>query len=58
MLRPIYSGINTEDGYRKRTNKELHIRYKELEITSAIEFQRLKWLGHIVEVWKWTECPK
>lgn len=39
MLRVIYVEINTEDGWRRRTNKELAMIYKEPKITSIINLQ-------------------
>lgn len=47
MLRSIYGGIKTEEGWRRRTNKELKQLYDEPSITTFIRVQRLRWLGQV-----------
>lgn len=47
MLRAIYGGINTPEGWRRRTNKEIERLYDEPSIIVCIKAQRLKWLGHV-----------
>lgn len=47
MLRRIFGGIKTEDGWRRRTNEELRNIYKEPLISAYIRSQRIRWIGHI-----------
>lgn len=50
ILRKIYGGIQDEGQWRRRTNKEIQEMYKTPCITSKIQAQRLRWLGHVVRM--------
>lgn len=50
VLKAIYGGVNPKDGWRRRTNKELEIRYEEAKIAPLNKFKLLRWLGYIVRM--------
>ncbi|KAF2889731.1 hypothetical protein ILUMI_16442 [Ignelater luminosus] len=47
MLRAIYGGVNTENGWQRKTNEKIETTYKERKITTFIKAQRIRWLGDI-----------
>ncbi|KAJ8918173.1 hypothetical protein NQ315_014039 [Exocentrus adspersus] len=47
ILRKIFEGKRTEEGWIRRTNEEIKNLYGEASIGSVIRAQRLRWLGHI-----------
>lgn len=47
ILRRIYGGKRTEEGWERRTNQEVLQLYNEPTITKVAKAQRLRWLGHI-----------
>lgn len=52
ILRAIYGGVNAEEGWRRRTVKELETLYKETKITTVAKAIRNKrW--RVVDCLKW-----
>ncbi|KAK5643425.1 hypothetical protein RI129_007270 [Pyrocoelia pectoralis] len=47
MLRAIYGGIKTEEGWRRRTNQEIEELYERPDIIACEKGQRIGWLGHL-----------
>ena len=47
ILRKILGGINTEEGWRRRTHQEMYEQYKKPKITIFVREQRIRWLGQI-----------
>uniref|UniRef100_A0A6P7GJW6 Uncharacterized protein LOC114339076 n=1 Tax=Diabrotica virgifera virgifera TaxID=50390 RepID=A0A6P7GJW6_DIAVI len=47
VLRTIFGGENTADGWQRRTNQELRMLYKEPTITRYTKAQRIRWAGHV-----------
>ncbi|XP_072400961.1 uncharacterized protein [Diabrotica undecimpunctata] len=47
ILRRIFGGRKTEDGWERRTINELMALYKEPTITKFVKSQRIRWLGHV-----------
>lgn len=47
VLRKIFGGKKTEEGWVRRSNEELKTLYKETNIIGIVRSQRLRWLGHI-----------
>ncbi|KAJ8915963.1 hypothetical protein NQ315_016640 [Exocentrus adspersus] len=62
MLRKIFGGKRTEEGWIRRTNEEINIRvknlYGEARIVSFIRAQRLRWIGHNIERMTNVRIPK
>ena len=57
VLRKIYGGKKTEDGWERRTNNELAELYHEPNIVAIVKGQRLRWFGHVMRM-KEERVPK
>lgn len=47
LLRRIFGGRKTDQGWERRTNAEIYGMYKGEKITDTIKVRRLQWLGHL-----------
>lgn len=47
ILRKIYGGKKTDDGWERRTNNEIYELYNDTAIINVIRSKRLQWLGHL-----------
>jgi Reverse transcriptase (RNA-dependent DNA polymerase) len=50
ILRKIFGGKQTSDGWRRRTNEELMSLYGKPSIVNVVKAQRIRWIGHIMRL--------
>jgi hypothetical protein len=50
ILRRIYEVVEEQGTWRIRTNPELRVLYKYLDIVADIKKKRLEWTGHVVRM--------
>lgn len=57
MLRAIYGGLNTEQGWRTTTSEELENLYEQPKLTPVARTRQIRWLEHVQTLVK-IKCPE